>query len=205
MAQHNYFSTICQCACKVMGDDFSVNDVKIPLRLIQTPNAPDLCCRIAENKSVLHTQNKNPMLSIDDKEVSVFANITVINDYVNFYLGDELFLAIADKLRSRMPIGEVANSFSVPDSAEYVHARLAAYARCRRRLPLSDKQRKALILALAAMEEVNEIKRKRLFDMIIALVCDALQRAHSFDSNCAAFLAAFINEFLISSGGKNEN
>lgn len=201
--QQNFFGTICQCACKIMGEGYSPNDVKIPLRLIQIPNAPDLCCRIAENEMSLHTEIKIPTLLVDDKELSVFEDIAVLNDYVNFYLDDELLLTIVGKLKCCKAIGEVAKSFSVPDSAEYAHARLILYAGCHRKMPLSDKHRKALILALAALEEADEIKRKRLFDMAVTLVCNALYKAQPFDSNCATFLAGFINEFLY--GGKNEN
>lgn len=201
----SFFNALRQCACEAMGEEYSVNDIKIPLRLIQIPDAPDLCCRITENKMIPHEKIKSPKLSIDNREISVFNTIAVLNNYVNFHFGDEVLSAIACELKCHMAVGKMAENFSIPNSAEYAHARLVAYERCHRTLPLSDKHHKSMVLALATVEEPNLIKCKRLFNIIVALICDALCNAEPFDSDCAAFLAAFINEFLISFGEKNEN
>ena len=76
---------------------------------------------------------------------------------------------------------------------EYVHARLICYRKANRYADVTRFQHSAAILALAAIDEIDPERRKRLVSAVCRVLLAAFSEGKGIEPDIAGFLAAFLN------------
>ncbi len=180
----------------------------IPIkRLIGECNAHmervDICCPPARRlgaaaeanpgMAVGFTAKDRSLLEPGAKYGAIFERIFTENGYINFILKDEFLLAAAERSLEGLNIGRINAHIRLPDSPEYVHARLCGYAAVNRNSAPGRMQHAAAVLALAALDEADANKRHRLIDAVRKAALVAFKEGKGFNSSLAGLAAAVIN------------
>lgn len=122
-----------------------------------------------------------------------FSDVSYANGYVNFLLKDDFLFESADSVLRKADIGFIGGSIRIPDSVEYVHARLIAYANLNRNIEPSNAQHSSAVLALASLDAVTPERRHRLLDAVCKTALIAFKEGKGFNSKLAKLIAASIN------------
>lgn len=122
-----------------------------------------------------------------------FSDVSYANGYVNFLLKDDFLFESADSVLRKADIGFISGRIRIPDSVEYVHARLVAYANLNRNIEPSNAQHSSAVLALASLDAVTPERRHRLLDAVCKTALIAFKEGKGFNSKLAKLIAASIN------------
>lgn len=130
-----------------------------------------------------------------------FSDVSYENGYVNFLLKDDFLFKSADSVLRKADIGFISGSIRIPDSIEYVHARLIAYANLNRNIEPSNAQHSSAVLALASLDAVTPERRHRLLDAVCKTALIAFKEGKGFNSKLAKLIAASLNLEIQTNGG----
>ena len=187
-----------------LGCGIRIENVMLPVKRLTAKNdracrPTDLCCRMTSDYPVrsaaeISTAEKtDAVFDFGNDGDTIFQGFYFDNGYANFLVSDEFILDAAKEFHNNFPIGRVCNNISLPDSREYVHARLICYRKANRYADVTRFQHSAAILALAAIDEIDPERRKRLVSAVCRVLLAAFAEGKGIEPDIAGFLAAFLN------------
>lgn len=188
-------------------------DIVIPLKQITRETAPadrriDFCYPLIKRSAVVGITHDRLERSFppysnlsENHKYDFFSDVSYENGYVNFLLKDDFLFKSADSVLGKADIGFISSSIRIPDSIEYVHARLVAYANLNRSIEPSNAQHSSAVLALASLDAITPERRHRLLDSVCKTALIAFKEGKGFNSKLAKLTAASINLEFQTNGG----
>ena len=121
-----------------LGCGIRIENVMLPVKRLTAKNdracrPTDLCCRMTSDYPVrsaaeISTAEKtDAVFDFGNDGDTIFQGFYFDKGYANFLVSDEFILDAAKEFQNHFPIGRVCNNIALPDSREYVHARLICY------------------------------------------------------------------------------